>query len=115
MHETDPANLQPKVRPINQKIAVYIRENIPQEFDKEKIYKALDILESPWPRRDEILLRQWFEEKLQKIEKSKFLIEKINSSGLEPSQTPEPLPPINIEEVELLVWLAISRDNNKLD
>jgi SNF2 family DNA or RNA helicase len=109
MHETDPANLQPKVRPLNQKIATYIRDHIPQDFEKEKIYKALDILESPWPRRDEVLLRQWFEENLPNLEKTKFLIEKINSSGLEPIHTPEPLPPITIDEVELLVWLAVSK------
>jgi hypothetical protein len=110
MHETDPANLQPKVRPLNQKIALFIRDNIPQDFEKEKTHRALDILESPWSRRDEILLREWFEEKLSNIEKSKFLIEKINSSGMEPTQTPEPLPPINIDEVKLLVWLAVSKE-----
>ena len=44
MHETDPANLQPKVLSLKQKIATFIRENIPQDFEKEKIHKALDIL-----------------------------------------------------------------------
>jgi SNF2 family DNA or RNA helicase len=109
MHETDPANLQPKVRPLNQKVATFIRENLPQDFEKEKIHRALDILESPWPRRDEALLRKWFDEDFSKIDKAKYLIDKINSSGLEPIQTPEPLPPISIEEVELLVWLAVSK------
>jgi hypothetical protein len=57
MRETDPANLQPKVRPLNQRVAEFIRANRPPDDDGNLVNKALDILEAPWPRREEILLR----------------------------------------------------------
>ena len=60
MRETDPANLQPKVRPLNQRVAEFIRANRPPDEPSEHVNLALDILEAPWPRREEILLREWF-------------------------------------------------------
>ncbi len=107
MHETDPLNLQPKVRPLNQKVANHLRKHIPEDIDKDKFYKALDILESPWSRRDESLLRHWFETQLEGSIKSKFLVDNILGSGLEPAQAVEPLPPIQMEDIELLVWMAV--------
>ena len=112
MHETDPANLQPKVRPLNQKVASFIRENIPSDIDIDRLNKSLDILESPWPRRDENLLRSWFETDLNNQEKSRFLIESIIQSGLLPSQPIEPLPPILEDDIELLVWIAIKSNKS---
>ena len=59
--ETDPANLQPKVRPLNLRVAEFIRANPVVGIPDEEVIRALDILESPWPRREEIMLRRWFE------------------------------------------------------
>ncbi len=60
MRETDPVNLQPKVRPLNQRVAEFIRAHRPPDDDGPHVNEALDILEAPWPRREEILLREWF-------------------------------------------------------
>jgi hypothetical protein len=62
MIETDPANLQPKLRPLNRKAAEFIRANAPPDIDAARITQALDVLESPWPRREEIMLREWYED-----------------------------------------------------
>ena len=51
MVETDPVNLQPKVRPLNLRVAEFIRGNPPPGMEQAQIERALDILESPWPRR----------------------------------------------------------------
>jgi hypothetical protein len=107
MHETDPVNLQPKVRPLNLKVANHLRKHIPEDVDKDKFYKSLDILESPWSRRDESLLRQWFDSPLEGSVKSKYLVDNILDSGLEPAQAVEPLPPIQLDDIELLVWMAV--------
>ena len=107
-HETDPANLQPRIRPLNRKVADFIRSNVPIDIEQDKIDKVLDILESPWSRRDEGRLRRWFNNEETDAQKSAHLIDKILSSGLEPFIAPEPLPPIQEEDVELLVWMAIS-------
>tara|TARA_B100001121_G_scaffold24404_1_gene18924 strand:- start:413 stop:3748 length:3336 start_codon:yes stop_codon:yes gene_type:complete len=110
MIETDPANLQPKIRPLNRKVADFIRNNSPQNMENEKVEKALDIIESPWPRRDENLLRKWFSEEEGDKEKSISLIDKVLKSGLEPFIAPEPLHPIEKDDIKLLVWLAVESE-----
>ena len=109
MIETDPANLQPKLRPLNNRVAEFIRANVPPNVDAASITLALDVLESPWPRREELLLRAWFaEEERTGAEKSKFLIEQILETGLEPFREPPTLPPIEIGDIDLICWLAVS-------
>lgn len=108
MIETDPANLQPKLRPLNRKVAEFIRANVPPGLEATRITQALDILESPWPRREEIMLRGWFEDSTRDgVEKSHYLIEQIIETGLEPFREPPVLPPIRLEEIELVCWLSI--------
>ena len=107
-YETDPANLQPRVRPLNRKVAEFIRDNVPLDTEQTQIDRALDIVEAPWSGRDEGRLRKWFTSELDGKQKSQYLIEKILASGLEPFIAPEPLPPITEEEIELLVWMSIT-------
>jgi HKD family nuclease len=107
MYETDPANLQPRVRPLNLKVADFIRSNPSSDIDHVKMSQALDIVESPWSRRDENRLRAWFEDSQDAAKKTEYLINSILDSGLEPFKAPEPLPPIIGEDIKLLVWMAI--------
>ena len=108
MYETDPINLQPKIRPLNITVANFIRKNIPNDVSQDKVDLALEILESPWPRRDEKKLKEWFQ---NEIKSSKFIVEKVLASGLEPYKTQQPLPPIQKEDIELLVWMGIYKKN----
>lgn len=115
--QSDPKNLQPQVRRINRVVAEYMRKHRPNEVSEENFRKALDILESPWPRREETLLRGWFEVKTPEQEKtrrgrelSKYLVRKILETGLVPYQAPEPKPLIDADEVELLCWLGVEAD-----
>lgn len=109
MVETDPANLQPTLRRLNRQVADFIRKNMPAGIASERIRQALDVLESPWPRREELLLREWFEDESRGgAAKSAYLIEQILKIGLEPFRQPPTLPPIRIDEIELICWLAIT-------
>lgn len=109
MIETDPANLQPKLRPLNRQVAEFIRATLPPDVDGARVVRALDILESPWPRREELMLRGWFSDKARAgVEKAQYLIDRILETGLEPFNEPPTLPPIRLEEIELICWLAIS-------
>ena len=47
MRETDPANLQPSIRPLNHRVAAFIRANPPSDISEDHSNRALDILESP--------------------------------------------------------------------
>ena len=109
--ETDPKNLQPKIRLLNRKVAEFLMENRPSNIENNTFERALEILESPWARRrNEKKLRIWFETNLEGTRKSEFIIKKIIQSGIEPFKSPEPLPPINKDEIELLVWMAIVKE-----
>jgi hypothetical protein len=109
MKETDPANLQPKVRPLNQRVAEFVRANRPPDDDGLQVNKALDILEAPWPRREEILLREWFNDgSVDGVDKARSLVRRINESGLEPFNQPKLLPPISESDIELVCWLGIA-------
>ena len=111
IRETDPANLQPKVRPLNLRVAEFIRAHPAVDVPDDEVNRALDILESPWPRREEIMLRHWFEDEYRTgTKRSKFLIERIAGTGLEPVEPPEPLPPISAHDIQLLCWLGIDSE-----
>lgn len=111
--DTDPLNLQPKVRPINRRVAEFIRTNPPTDMADKDIDGAIDILESPWPRREEIMLRNWFESgKHVGAALSRFLIRQVLDSGLEAVTPPPPLPPIQPEDIELLCWMGIEQLNS---
>jgi hypothetical protein len=115
MIETDPANLQPKLRPLNRKVAEFIRDNVPTDIDAGRIKRALDIVESPWPRRDELSLREWFADETRSgIAKARHLIDRILETGLEPFQEPPTLPTIRMDEIELVCWLAISPEGQEV-
>ena len=108
--ETDPANLQPAVRPLNHRVAEFIRNNIPLDLHDQKVSRALDILESPWPRREELMLRDWFSvTEANEGTRARFLIEKVCGTGIEPADPPVPLPPISRRDVELYCWMAIDK------
>jgi hypothetical protein len=109
MVETDPANLQPKLRPLNRKVAEFLRANVPPDADVKRIRQALDVLESPWPRREEAMLRDWYQDESRAgLEKARYLIDKILETGLEPFHEPEALPPIALDDIELVCWLGVS-------
>mgnify|MGYP003388082148 CR=1 FL=1 len=113
MYETDPANLQPSLRPLNREVASFIRDNPPIDIEQSNIEKALDVLESPWDRRDEMKLRDWYRtDSLTGVKKSDYLVKQIEASGLQPFQATDPLPPIAEEDIELIVWMAIAPSIN---
>ena len=40
-------------------------------------------------------------------EKARHLVEEVERIGAEPFHAPEPLPPIETEEIHLIAWMAI--------
>ena len=104
-------NLQPEIRPINIKVADFIRNNIPTNIDQNDIDLALDIIESPWDFRDFKKLKEWFNSEDNEA-KSSYIIKKVLASGLEPFKTQTPLPPIKKEDIELIVWMGIIPEKN---
>ncbi|MCS6954546.1 MAG: helicase-related protein [Bryobacteraceae bacterium] len=108
MAETDPANLQPRLRPLNREIAEHLRAVPPDDISDEEMARVLDAVESPWSRREENALREVFDVSYPSaVEKSKALVAEIRRLGIEPFRAPEPLPPIELNDVHLVAWMAI--------
>jgi superfamily II DNA/RNA helicase len=109
--ETDPANLQPKIRKLNRDVAAFLRANPPPDIEQPRLHRCLDAVESPWPRREENLLRlAWEREFPTKAERGRHLVEEVERIGAEPFHAPEPLPPIEAEEIHLITWMAIEQE-----
>ncbi len=110
MEWTDPANLQPRLRPLNHKIKDFLSRFPPPGCSEETLQELLVKVLSPWPRAVEAELRKIFEDpSLQNRpqEKAQRLAEKIEELGIEPFKPPKPRRPITAEEIHLVCWMAL--------
>jgi superfamily II DNA or RNA helicase len=104
MLETDPANLLPKVAKVNQEAASLLRKTTPDGWEN-----ACNVLEQPWSERVARTLREVMNKEYPTpLEKAASILLCVTNSGLEPLQAPKVLPPIDKEDVRLVVWAAIS-------
>lgn len=109
---SDPANLQPPVRLLNRQVAAFVRTHPPHDADSDRFAKALDILEAPWPRREESLLRQQFQDRTgSAAARSARLIDWILATGLERFEPPPPLPPTVPDDVRLVCWMVMEAES----
>jgi hypothetical protein len=103
--QSDPAKLQPRLALVNRQAAASLRANPPPGIDQAKFAHALNVLESPWPYREEAALRA-----LLRDGSASELVAHILATGLEPHITPDPLPPAAREDVRLVCWLAVGAE-----
>ena len=107
-YETDPANLQPKVRRLNREVADFLRSNPPGDVELERLHSVLDAVEAPWSLREERQLRtSWEKEHPSSTEKARALVAEIEQIGVEPHHAPEPLPPIEPADIHLICWMGL--------
>lgn len=112
-HETDPANLQPSVPRVNREIASFLRAHQPPAIDQLRLQRALEAIEAPCSRREQNLLRAVFTSPAHEgAGKAEALVKAIEEIGLEPYKSPEPLAPIEPEDVHLVAWMAIESDES---
>ena len=91
--------------------AAFLRENPPPDAEQDRLQRCLNAVEVPWSRRDENQLRLvWVQDFDSPAEKARALLEEIEAIGAEPFHPPDPLPPIDPEEIHLICWLAVQRD-----
>ena len=89
-------------------MAEHIRRYTPPGMDQARVERSLEAIEAPCSLREQNLLRIVFEGDYGSGEaKSIALIEEVQRIGLEPFQAPEPLPPIEKDDVHLICWMAI--------
>ena len=103
---TDPANLQPKVRPALKAAADHLRKYPPPDLNQDEINALIESIEAPWGTRIEKQIRE-AAEPANGTETSRAIAEAVKRLGLEPFRAPEPLPPIEESEVRLVCWMSI--------
>lgn len=105
---TDPANLQPDVRPLFRAAAEHVRQHPADGMTREEIDRLVEAMEAPRGQLIERELRRVFTpDTAQGVESTKAIAEKVRELGLQPWKAPEPLPVIDQEEVELVVWMGL--------
>lgn len=113
---TDPSTLQPPVRPLFKAAAAHLRAHRPNEMTLEDLDRVADALEAPRSIRVERALREVFTpEDADREETSRAIVRRVRELGLQPWQPPEPLPPIDEEEITLVVWMAVEAEEDSLD
>jgi len=105
---SDPKNLQPDVRPLFKAAADHVRKYRPADMTLDQADRIADALEAPWGLRVERALREVFTPDTAGGEATtREIAERVKTLGLQPWKAPEPLPPIDEEEVVLVVWMAV--------
>ena len=110
MEFTDPLNLQPKVRPLFRRAADLVRKFPPPGVGQETIGEIANSLEAPWGARIEGRIRQVMGAGLSADDATR-VIREVKELGLKPYEAPEPLPPIDLDEVSLVCWMAVVRES----
>jgi hypothetical protein len=108
MIATDPANLQPKIRPALRAAAEQLRKFPPSGMTQEDIDKAVESLEAPWGVRIEKVIREAMGSS-SGTAASEAIVEKVRLLGLQPYKAPAPLPPIEEDDIELVCWMGVSK------
>ncbi|HXG69614.1 MAG TPA: helicase-related protein, partial [Gemmatimonadaceae bacterium] len=104
----DPATMQPAIRPLFRAAAEHLRRHRPPEMTLVDQTQLIESLEAPRSMRDERALRKAFrpDENLGE-QGSREIARFAKERGFQPWRPPEPLPPIEAEDVSLVVWMAI--------
>lgn len=112
--QTDPLNVQPDIRKLFREVGQHLRDNWPDDMTQEELQETVEAVEAPWGRRYERELREIYEdESLGPVEKSRQLVEKVEDLGLQPFEAPDPLPPIEKDEVKLICWMVIAPSTDR--
>jgi superfamily II DNA/RNA helicase len=117
--ETDSANLAPKLRRTNHEADEFLRANLQgaaRTLSLDAENEARRIILSPWPRREEAMLRSWIAGEgdefkgLSKLAHAEKLAGKVLDSGLKASTPAPTLPKIEKENIELVCWMGIKQN-----
>ena len=108
MRATDPATLQPNVRPLFRAAANHVRMHPAVSMSLEERDRVADALEAPWGIRQERRLREVFTpDQVTPGEMTRRIAEVVRELGLQPWTPPDPLDPIKEKEVNLVVWMGV--------
>jgi hypothetical protein len=94
------------VRPALKAAADHLRKHPPAGIVQEDLDRLIEAIEAPWGIRIEKQIREALESGTETATSAE-LAKKVKELGLEPFKPPEPLPPILMEDVALICWMAV--------
>jgi hypothetical protein len=107
----DPANTTPNVRPLFKLAAEHVRTFTPAVMTLEQRNNLVESLEAPRGQRDERALRHIFRPEQHDGEHTSTEIAKlVKERGWQPFVPPAPLPPIQVDDVQVVVWMAVEAE-----
>jgi hypothetical protein len=109
-------NVQPDIRRLFREVGQHLRDHWPDDMTQDELQETVEAVEAPWGRKYERELREIYEdESLGPIEKSRELVDKVEELGLQPFEAPDPLPPIEEDEVKLVCWMIVAPEEDQDD
>jgi hypothetical protein len=110
-HSADPANTTPNVRPLFKQAAEHIRQFSPPEMTLDQRNALVESLEAPRGQRDERALRLRFRPDTHDGEHtSREIAALVKERGWQRFLPPAPLPPIQADDVQVVVWMAVEKE-----
>jgi hypothetical protein len=106
--ETEPRNLQPDVPKLNRDVAQWLRDHPPTEIDGS-VDDVISAVAAPWSEREKRRLGEVWKatERDSPVDRSRKLVAAVREIGAEPFHPPEPLDPIEKDEIHLVAWMAL--------
>ena len=105
---TDPRYVQPDIRPVFKAAAEHVRRNPDPDMPVEARAALVESLEAPRGLRDDRALRLVLRgERASGVETTRAIAALVRERGFEPYQPPRELPPIDYDDIHLVVWMAI--------
>ncbi len=104
----DKANLEPKVPRALRRAAQVMLTTPPTDITQERIDRAVDTLQAPYPERTVRAFRAALASSTDPTRQARRILETIDSLGLQPYIAPQPLPEIAPDDVHLVCWLALT-------
>ena len=107
MVASDPRNLQPEVPKVMRDAAELVRAN-PAGWDVAKVDRLVETLESPYSERVRKEIREALRSSDVAADVAIALEDVTQRLGLRPPQPPEPLPLIDLDDIHVVCWQAIT-------
>lgn len=107
MVASDPRNLQPEVPKVMRDAAELVRAN-PAGWDVAKVDRLVETLESPYSERVRKEIRETLRSSDVAADVAIALEDVTQRLGLRPAQPPEPLPLIDLDDIHVVCWQAIT-------
>lgn len=105
---TDPAQLEFQIPRVCREAVAHIRRHLPSEMTQAEADRVCDALEAPLGARDQRALRAVMKsDEVTGPALTLRLAEFVRERGYQPWHPPEALPPIDEEDVVLIVWMAV--------